>query len=217
MYKHTTMPTVSASTGHSNALAAPTMQTLRDGHNRLNIAWAAWRSSAEDARFAAVMGNALPSKPPAVSRSEVDSLINDDDALQEALSKSLLYNTAGDASDARELAVVEGSVAASLHVMCNELVERRLRSARSLARAIHDQLKKADSLDEAIQSGGYATKKTLKSLATLEAADDARVEAECQFSGVMAKLEALVNEYEARQHGMSRMSRLSSTCPAILG
>ena len=57
--KHTTMPTVSASTGHSNALAAPTMQTLRDGHNRLNIAWAAWRSSAEDARFAAKTARAV--------------------------------------------------------------------------------------------------------------------------------------------------------------
>ena len=48
---------MSASTGHSNALAAPTMQTLRDGHNRLNIAWAAWRSSAEDARFAALISD----------------------------------------------------------------------------------------------------------------------------------------------------------------
>ena len=102
------MPTASASTGPSDAGAAPTMESLRDGHNRLNIAWAAWRSSAEDARFAAVMGNALPSKPPAVSRSEIEQSINDDDALQEALSKSLLRPAAGDASDARELAVVEG-------------------------------------------------------------------------------------------------------------
>ena len=49
------MPTASASTGPSDAGAAPTMESLRDGHNRLNIAWATWRSSAEDARFAAAV------------------------------------------------------------------------------------------------------------------------------------------------------------------